>query len=38
MAQRLGANAKKLTIEKYSIEETSKIKISVYDEILKMSQ
>ena len=38
LAQRLGANAKKLTIEKYSIEETSKIKISVYDEILKMSQ
>jgi len=38
LAQRLGTNAKKLAIEKHSIENTSKIKISVYDEILKMSQ
>jgi len=35
LAQRLGTNAKKLAIEKHSMENTSKIKISVYEELLK---
>lgn len=36
LARKMGENARRLAIEKYSLENTSKIKIKCYEELLRM--